>query len=79
MKLTATIQSSLARTALPCMAIVITLALSGCSSRFMYNTVQGWQQNQCNRWIDENERERCLSKASMSYEDYKRQTEDGKK
>jgi hypothetical protein len=59
-------------------AIVVLSFSSGCSSQQIYNTGQAWQQNQCNRIVDGSERERCLSKVNMPYEEYKRQTEDKK-
>lgn len=53
--------------------------LSGCSDQQMYRIGQAWQQNQCNQtMVNESDRERCLSNANTSYEDYKQQTE-GKK
>jgi hypothetical protein len=79
MKSTATMQRLLAGRTFLYIGIVMTLVSFGCSSRQMYYTGQAWQQNQCNRMIDDSERQRCLIKSNMSYEDYKRQTEDGKK
>ena len=60
-------------------AIVVTSVLFGCSAEQIYDTGQAWQQNQCNqKMVNESDRERCLSKTNMPYEDYKQQTE-GKK
>ena len=65
--------------ALTYIAILVTSVLSGCSAQQIYGIGQAWQQNQCNQTkVNESDRERCLSKANMSYEDYKQQTE-GKK
>jgi hypothetical protein len=64
---------------LTCVAIVITSVLSGCSAQQLYDTGQAWQQNQCNQtMVNEHEREGCLNKTNMPYEDYKQQTEDKK-
>jgi hypothetical protein len=59
-------------------AAVLTVA-SGCSWQQGYLAAQEWQRNQCNRLIEQSERERCLSNTKMSYEDYRRQTEASKK
>ena len=50
-------------------------AASGCTTRQMYATGQEWQRNQCNRIIDNVERNRCLEQVNTSYENYKRQNE----
>lgn len=60
-------------------AIAVTSVLSGCSTQQIYGIGQAWQQNWCNqKMVNESDRERCLSKANTSYEDYKQQTEDKK-
>ncbi len=51
------------------------LALPGCSSRAVYQTVQGWQQQECRKLPDAAERQRCLSSTAASYDDYRRQRE----
>ena len=48
---------------------------SGCTWQQAYSARQEWQRNACNRYIEQTERDRCLSKFNMSYEDYRRQTE----
>jgi hypothetical protein len=50
-------------------------ALTGCSSKQLYQTGQAWQENQCFRIDDIQVRNRCLSNASISYEQYKRDSE----
>lgn len=47
--------------------------LAGCSSKELYKTGQAWQENQCFRIDDIQERNRCLSNASVSHEQYKQQ------
>ena len=42
-------------------------------------SAQGWQCNACYRVSDQSERERCLSNANMSYEDYRRKSEGPKR
>ncbi len=51
------------------------LALPGCSSRAVYQTVQGWQQQECRKLPDAAERQRCLNSTAASYDDYRRQRE----
>jgi hypothetical protein len=48
--------------------------LSACSSQQLYGSGQGYQRNQCERLPDMGERQRCLEKANMSYEEYKKET-----
>jgi hypothetical protein len=47
----------------------------GCTSQQLYGTGQAWQRNECQKIPDAQERDRCLSSANTSYEDYKRQSE----
>ena len=47
--------------------------LSGCSWQQAYYVTQSWQQGQCQRLVDGNERDRCLANARMSYSDYRQQ------
>ena len=53
---------------------------SGCTwQQLGYFAGQQWQRNACNRLVEQTERDRCVSNANMSYEDYRRQTEGTKK
>ena len=56
-------------------ARVIVLAATGCTSKQAYDTGQAWQRRECNKIVDQNERDRCLDGVNTPYEDYKRQTE----
>ena len=60
-------------------AAAILSVASGCTWQQAYFAGQQWQRNACNRLVEQTERERCLSTANMSYEDYRRQTEGTKK
>ena len=48
---------------------------AGCTWQQAYSASQTWQRNACNRLVEQTERERCLSNANMSYDDYRRQVE----
>ncbi len=48
---------------------------SACSTRQVYSTGLAWQRSECYKMADDYERGRCLSSASTSYEEYRRQTE----
>lgn len=50
---------------------------TGCTTQQLYNTGQAWQRNECNRLMDQQERSRCLSSTSTSYEAYKQQSGTG--
>lgn len=45
---------------------------SGCTWQQAYAVRQEWQRNACNRFIEQTERERCLSNTNMSYDEYRR-------
>ncbi len=53
------------------------LAGTGCTTQQLYNTGQAWQRNECGRIMDQQERSRCLSSTSTSYEAYKQQSGSG--
>jgi hypothetical protein len=57
--------------------LIVLGAVSGCTSQQMYATGQSYQRNQCERLPDMGERQRCLEKASMSHEEYQRETQSG--
>jgi hypothetical protein len=63
-----------------CTRVVASLlvpALSACSTEALYGTTQAWQRNQCERLMDRGDRERCLSRTAVPYEQYKRAAEAG--
>jgi hypothetical protein len=60
------------------MAVTATLGLSSCSSQQLYGAGQEWQKNECNKIIDTQERNRCMSSTRTSYDDYKRQSDAAK-
>ena len=51
--------------------------LTGCSWQQAFLSAQGWQRNQCYKLPEQIDRERCLASNSMSYSDYRRNTETG--
>ena len=55
-------------------AVAILSVASGCTWQLPYLAGQQWQRNACNALVEQTERDRCLSNANMSYEDYRRQT-----
>jgi hypothetical protein len=60
---------------MPAIAPVALMALPGCSSRAVYQTMQGWQQQECRKLPDAAERQRCLGSTAASYDDYRRARE----
>lgn len=60
--------------AFACLATILFTALAACSSQQMYASGQGYQRNQCERLPDMAERQRCLEKANMSYEEYRKES-----
>ena len=61
--------------------MVVAIAASACSSmtQTAYYIGQQWQRQECNKVADQGERQQCMRKTEGSYEDYRRQSEDGKK
>ena len=66
-------------TALIGIAAAILPLASGCTWQQAYASAQGWQRNACNKFVDQTERERCMSNANMPYEDYRSRGEGTKK
>jgi hypothetical protein len=62
------------KTAALLLALPLTVALGACSSQQLYGVGQAWQRNECFRISDQQERSRCLSSTSTSYEQYKRES-----
>ena len=58
------------------LAVLLALLMSACSAEQAYYAGQTWQQNECNKIVDREQRDRCLSRAGGSYESYMRQTEE---
>jgi hypothetical protein len=59
-------------------ALMSLTSLLGCSSQQLYGAGQAWQQQECSKIMDSQERGRCMASANTSYEEYKRQTEAAK-
>ncbi|HSB95765.1 MAG TPA: hypothetical protein VLC91_04930 [Spongiibacteraceae bacterium] len=49
--------------------------IMGCSNREVYDSLQGAKQNECNKIVDNNERQRCFDDAGKSYDRYRRERE----
>lgn len=54
------------------------VALAGCSSQQLYGGGQAWQQQECNKLMDAQERNRCMSSAKRSYDEYRREADAAK-
>jgi hypothetical protein len=55
----------------PVAALLSLAALAGCTSAELYRTVQGWQQQECLKLKDLDERKRCEASSARSYEQYR--------
>ena len=53
--------------------LLLMLALGACSTEQTYNSLKGWQRNECNQRVDNREREQCLKDADQSYDDYQKE------
>lgn len=66
---------SLARLAVALLGMAVFTLAGGCSSNQIYQSGQNWQRLECQKIQDLSDRNKCLSDASTSYEDYKRKSE----
>lgn len=48
-------------------------SLAACSHEQVYNSMKGWQRNECNKRIDNRDREQCLKDAEQTYGDYQKE------
>lgn len=60
------------------LALIASSFFAGCSSQQAYGVGQTWQRNECYKINDAQERSRCMSSASTSYDEYKRQSDAAK-
>ncbi|NOS73026.1 MAG: hypothetical protein HOP36_00515 [Methyloglobulus sp.] len=60
---------------LPTITLLIFLYLMGCTAHPAYSIGQSWRDNQCDNIMDAEERNRCISGAKQSYDDYKRESD----
>ncbi|MEY3252934.1 MAG: hypothetical protein RL227_1907 [Pseudomonadota bacterium] len=60
------------------LALITLATLAGCSNRMVYQTMQGWQQQECRKLPDAAERQRCMASTDASYDDYRRQRDAAK-
>jgi hypothetical protein len=54
-------------------AAVTLFSLTGCSNREVYNSLQGAKQNECNKIVDDNQRQHCFEEANRNYDRYQRE------
>lgn len=59
----------------PLLLLTTALALQACTSQQTYGSLQAWQQQECFRMNDPQERSRCLANTSKSYDDYRREAD----
>jgi hypothetical protein len=53
--------------------LLAAMLLSACSSEQLYDSAQGWRENECMKILDTPRRERCLKQARQSHDEYKKQ------
>jgi hypothetical protein len=56
-------------------SLTIVFLAAACSNEQTYNSLKGWQKNECNKRVDNRDREQCLRDADTSYDEYRKQTE----
>ncbi len=59
------------------LALLVALALPGCSNRQIYEGLQAGQRNECQR-LAEPERSKCLERANLRYDDYEKERDKAK-
>lgn len=60
-------------TLLACTITILALLPAACSSRGVYDSAQGWRQQQCDKMLDNTARARCLEEANRDYDSYRKQ------
>ncbi len=55
-------------------SMIIALLCTGCSSQQLFTTGQAWQRQQCDRLADAQDRQRCLERAAVDYDRYRRES-----
>ena len=55
--------------------LLVIAALSGCTTRLLYDTAQQTQLAECRKIADIDAQRRCIQRNSTSYDTYKAQTE----
>jgi hypothetical protein len=56
-------------------ALLATTALNACTAEQVYHSGQAWQQNQCARYQDKADYDRCRGSTAQSFEAYRREVE----
>ncbi len=56
-----------------CIVFLALVFLSACSDRQIYDSGQGWRENECNNMIDADKQRQCLEQASKPYDVYDRE------
>jgi len=67
--------SPVARGSVLALVLLSVAGLPGCASEQVYGAGQAWQRQECIKLMDSQERSRCMASVSMSYDEYKRQSE----
>jgi hypothetical protein len=67
--------------AMKCSIMLLTcfIACASCSNKELYNASRGWQQNECQKIVENEDRARCMEAATKSFEQYKKEQETVKK
>lgn len=58
--------------------VLAAVLLASCSSRQVYDSAQGWRQNECNKIVDPDKQRACLEEADKSYDAYKKEKDAAK-
>ena len=66
------------RTALNLLIASLTASLVACTTQELYATGQGWQQQECLKLKDLNERRRCEKSTALSYDRYRAEADAAK-
>ena len=56
----------------------LAVALSACTSRMAYESGQAMQRNACDKLVDMQERQRCMARVNMPYDQYQREADEAR-
>lgn len=54
----------------------VLLLTAGCTRNEVYNSAQGWREQECQKIEDMEARNRCMQTADLPYQEYERKRQD---
>jgi len=52
---------------------LVTMVMTACTSRQMYDSAAGWRRTECNKLLEDAARARCMETAGKDYDTYRKE------